>query len=304
MAAIDKLKDNLPQKEDGTGTRLDPSSGDTSRGESPSHPKKPSPVMPRKDEKQQQQQQLPQKTPMKSQRMRLGALKKKPEKTKIPFSAQEIAEELKKDLPEEFINWKDLEFAQELGSGTSGNVFRGFYKSQEVAIKVLERERESRFEEFKHELKILSSVRGPYIVKFFGACVEPTPCLVMEYCARKSLCHILKDEKIEFRWDDFINFSTAIVKGIQTLHNHNPPIFHRDLKSLNILVTKDWVPRVCDFGLSRFRTAQNMSTFNRIRGTMAYCAPESFKGVPYSAKGDIYSLGILFWEMLYRVVTR
>ena len=167
----------------------------------------------------------------------------------------------------------------------------------------MEKEREHRLEEFKFEFKILSSIRGNNVVHFFGACLEPKPCLVMEFCSCGSLYDLLNDTKLEFKWTDVLRFAHEMTQAIDILHNNIPQILHRDLKSMNFLVTKDWILKVSDFGLSRFNTVTNMSTLYELRGTMSYCAPETFQGKHYTTKGDIYSLGILFWEMMYRCVT-
>ena len=148
-----------------------------------------------------------------------------------------------------------------------------------------------------------SAIRGPHIVHFYGACLEPKPCLIMEYCSRGSLYDLLNDKKIDFKWPDLLRISLEMTEAIDILHNNEPQILHRDLKSMNFLVTKEWIIKVSDFGLSRFNTNTNMSTLHELRGTMSYCAPETFQGKHYTTKGDIYSLGILFWEMMYRCIT-
>jgi len=92
--------------------------------------------------------------------------------------------------------------------------------------------------------------------------------------------------------------------GINALHKRNPPIMHRDLKSLNLLVTETWDVKVCDFGLSRFDTSSNMKTLTKVRGTYCYSAPELYGAQKFTIKSDIYSLGILLWEMAYRCIRK
>jgi len=94
----------------------------------------------------------------------------------------------------------------------------------------------------------------------------------------------------------------GIVGGILTLHSHNPPILHRDLKTLNVLVTSDFMCKVCDFGLSRFETPSNAETLLKCRGTIAYIAPEVYNQLGYFKQSDVYSIAIMMWEILNRLV--
>eukprot|EP01127_Copromyxa_protea_P020199 TRINITY_DN6713_c0_g1_i1.p1 TRINITY_DN6713_c0_g1~~TRINITY_DN6713_c0_g1_i1.p1 ORF type:complete len:893 (+),score=139.48 TRINITY_DN6713_c0_g1_i1:40-2718(+) len=197
-----------------------------------------------------------------------------------------------------------IEFTAKLGSGTSGQVFKGLFNRQEVAIKVLNESPnfETELEEFKKEFEILRKVNSPYMIKFYGAVIEKNLCMVMELCERGSLHDVLlKNTELKLNWDYGLNFSRDIAEGISVLHNHEPPIIHRDLKSLNLLVTKDWRVKVCDFGLSRL-VQGDLKTFNRLCGTFAYCAPEVFKGGMATEKSDVYSMGIVFWEILNTII--
>ncbi|EGG13487.1 hypothetical protein DFA_11248 [Cavenderia fasciculata] len=99
-----------------------------------------------------------------------------------------------------------------------------------------------------------------------------------------------------------ISGKVQLLRGISTLHQSSPQIVHRDVKSLNFLVTRDWRIKVADFGLSRFNTKSNQMTLNKTRGTSAYCAPEVFQGKEYSEKSDVYSLGVVFWELAFALV--
>jgi len=104
-------------------------------------------------------------------------------------------------------------------------------------------------------------------------------------------------------WSDIIKWAKQTVKGIDALHNWDPPLVHRDIKSMNLLLDNDMNIKVCDFGLSRFRTLMNAATLGELRGTMAYAPPEIYNGQLFSYKSDIYSLGVVFWEMMMRVIT-
>eukprot|EP01126_Amoeba_proteus_P031110 TRINITY_DN3061_c1_g1_i1.p1 TRINITY_DN3061_c1_g1~~TRINITY_DN3061_c1_g1_i1.p1 ORF type:complete len:866 (+),score=190.17 TRINITY_DN3061_c1_g1_i1:441-3038(+) len=192
-----------------------------------------------------------------------------------------------------------IEFTEKLGSGASGQVFKGLYQHQEVAIKVLNAtDFDNQLEEFRKEFDILRKVNSPYMITFYGAVIERNLCMVMELCERGSLYDVLLKTP-KHGWERLLGFARDMAEGIAVLHNLEEPIIHRDLKSLNLLVTKDWKVKVCDFGLSRSVNRNNLETFKKLRGTFAYCAPEVFKGESCTAKSDVFSMGICIWELLH-----
>jgi len=199
----------------------------------------------------------------------------------------------------------DCEFTVKLGSGASGTVYKGLFRDKEVAIKVLKTEQSQKeLEEFKKEFQIMSTIQSPYIVFFFGAVLEPKLCMVMELCELGSLYHVMNDPKIDFDWGRVLNMSKQMTKGIDCLHTHKPQILHRDFKSLNIMVNTQLMCKVGDFGLSRFNTDTQKETLAKMRGTFAYCAPEVYRGEPFSTAADIFSLGIVLWELVVRCIKR
>jgi len=197
----------------------------------------------------------------------------------------------------------DLEYIKILGKGNAGKVWKGLWLEREVAIKVLKNNDPAYVEDFKKEFLTMSAVVSKRIVKIFGACLEPKICMVMEFCERGSLYDILKDEKIKLCWDHIFKFAIEIADGINCLHTWIPKIYHRDLKSLNILVSKSWDVKIADFGLARFDTNTNATTMETFVGTIGWNAPELFGGKKYSASSDVYSIAIIFWEMVVRIIT-
>jgi len=199
----------------------------------------------------------------------------------------------------------ELEFAMKLGSGTSGTVYKGLYKGEDVAIKVLKSEQSSKeLDEFKKEFQIMSSIQSPYLVFFFGAVLEPKMCMVMELCSKGSLYHVMSDLKNDLGWDRSFQFAKEMVRGVECLHSWTPQVVHRDLKSLNLMVNDTWHVKVADFGLSRFNTDTHKDTLVKMRGTFAYCAPEVYFGEQFSIKADVFSLGIILWEIVTRCIKR
>jgi len=136
-------------------------------------------------------------------------------------------------------------------------------------------------------------------VPFLGACVHPEFMLVTEYMERGSLTELLGNPAIAMSGALKIKLSQDIAKGMLYLHTRHPPIVHRDVKSLNILVTKDWKAVVADFGLTKI---MNRAFLNSYCGSPAWVAPEVLRGEQYDESADVYSYGIVLWEMLTRTL--
>jgi hypothetical protein len=201
------------------------------------------------------------------------------------------------------IRYDELEFTKKLGAGASGQVYKGICRGKEVAIKVLTNVSvEETMEEFKKELSIMTTVRSPYMVTFFGATISPKLCMVMELCSKGSLYHVLNDRTFNWNWDLMFRAALDMSYGMDVLHSWDPAIVHRDLKSLNLLVTSDFRIKVCDFGLSRFTAGTNLETFKKLCGTFAYCAPEIFNGGTFTGKSDVFSMGMVLWELLIKLL--
>jgi len=191
---------------------------------------------------------------------------------------------------------------KKLGKGCSSVVYRGRYNGQRVAVKVLNLENETVLKDFRNELEIISKVRNQYVVHFYGACFEPKICVVMELCENKSLWHYMKETDKDINWDLFFQWTGDIARGINVLHLWKPQIVHRDLKTLNILLDDDLKIKICDFGLSRYSNSDYFKTLTQLRGTIVYTSPELLNRSKYTPKSDVYSLGIIFWEITYRLI--
>merc|ERR1711871_1484218 len=154
----------------------------------------------------------------------------------------------------------------------------------------------------------MSSLRSPHVVFFYGACIQPSLCMVLEFCHRGSLYDVLVDPKEDISWRRLFRGAIDTMKGLTCLHYWKPVIVHRDLKTLNLLVDENYLVKVSDFGLSRFSGAEvpdkNQETLGKLRGTYAYCAPEVYFGQLYSPAADIFSMGVILWEMAYRCIMR
>jgi len=129
----------------------------------------------------------------------------------------------------------------------------------------------------------------------------------MEFCSKGSLYSLLKDEGGYLDWEKSLKMLEDITVGLLALHRHSPTILHRDLKTLNVLVTDQSGPeltcKLCDFGLSRFDTTSSAQTLLKCRGTYAYIAPEVYSQKGYFIQSDVYSVSIMIWEFVNRLIT-
>lgn len=197
----------------------------------------------------------------------------------------------------------DLEFIKSLGQGASGEVFQGTFKGEPVAIKVLKTNNtDSEVDEFKKEFSVLVSFSSPYIIRFKGACLADRLCMVMEFCPHGSLYDLLRSPDFVMTWELFFRFAIETTAGLAVLHKAKPGILHRDMKTLNLLVDKDYHAKLCDFGLSRFNTGSNLATLSKCRGTYAYIAPEVYNCETFTTKSDVYSVAMILWELTYRMI--
>jgi len=204
---------------------------------------------------------------------------------------------------------KDLEIFEKslLGAGGSGSVCKGRYQGIDVAIKKLRMlqtaEDKEAFEEFRKEASIMAQLRHPNIVVLYGACMElENYYIVMEYMERGSLDKILHSRE-QIDWSRKLQLALGISRGLTCLHRRN--ILHRDLKSLNILVNRNWEAKITDFGLSKMNASSVMTSL--VYGTLLWTAPEilntnphATQEMPYSKGSDIYGFGIILWELLTR----
>lgn len=106
--------------------------------------------------------------------------------------------------------------------------------------------------DFASEVTLLQQLHHPNIVGLVGTCIDPIA-LLTEYCHRGNLFLMLNDAKCPLAWERKLSFALGLAEGMHYLHTRDPILIHRDLKSLNVLINRDWTVKVTDFGLSRFK---------------------------------------------------
>lgn len=197
------------------------------------------------------------------------------------------------------IPWKDLQIGERIGIGSYGEVFRADWNGTEVAVKkfLVQDFTGHALTQFKCEAEMMIRLRHPNVVLFMGAVTRPPNLSILtEFLPRGSLYRLLHrsgtqiDEKIR------IKMALDVVRGMNYLHTSHPTVVHRDLKSPNLLVDKNWVVKVCDFGLSRVKHHTFLSS-NSTAGTPEWMAPEVLRNEPSNEKCDVYSFGVILWEM-------
>eukprot|EP00055_Hartaetosiga_balthica_P004541 m.12026 g.12026 ORF g.12026 m.12026 type:complete len:1198 (+) comp3941_c0_seq1:220-3813(+) len=238
----------------------------------------------------------------------------------IQESQQELTE-LKKAWE---IDADDLKFERSIDAGAFGEVWLASWQDRMVAVKKLKQSvnlfDERAVEDFNAEVSLIRSLRHRNIVFFFGAGVlDECPFLVTEFMSRGSLSSILASD-IELSKTRCIEFALDTASGMTFLHELDPPRIHRDIKSANMLVSDQWVVKVADFGTARLcnhvlpgvasnssshdSPGSNYSSTNMTTavGTLVWSAPEVLDGKPYGPFADVFSFGVVLYEICTRCV--
>lgn len=203
------------------------------------------------------------------------------------------------DVAELEIPWEDLVIGERIGLGSYGEVYHADWNGTEVAVKkFLDQDFSGdALAEFRSEVRIMRRLRHPNVVLFMGAVTRPPNLsIITEFLPRGSLYRILHRPNCQIDEKRRIKMALDVAKGMNCLHTSIPTVVHRDLKSPNLLVDKNWNVKVCDFGLSRLKHNTFLSS-KSTAGTPEWMAPEVLRNEPSNEKCDVYSFGVILWEL-------
>lgn len=191
---------------------------------------------------------------------------------------------------------------EKIGTGGMANVYKAtdLRSNKTVAVKILRQEFSHDADlvrRFKNESKAISILNHPNIVKVYDVSVsEKMQYIVMEYIEGITLKEYLNQRGGKITWRETLHFITQVLGALQ--HAHENGVVHRDVKPQNIMLLANGNVKMMDFGIARISRAENQLMTGKAMGSVHYISPEQAKGDLTDAKSDIYSVGVMMYEML------
>lgn len=207
------------------------------------------------------------------------------------------------------ISLDEITWGETIGHGAFATVYRANVRGEDVAVKKLVTQNnlpmtEKSVRDFLSEVGLLRVLHHPNIIGFVGTCVDPVAVLT-EFCQKGNLFMVLNEKGAGYRemgWGRKIAIARGLAAGMEYLHSREPILIHRDLKSLNVLLNRAWEVKLSDFGLSRWKPNSLTDIMTMQCGTYHWMAPEVINSTQYTEKADVYSFGIILWEIAARAI--
>ena len=193
------------------------------------------------------------------------------------------------------------ELLELIGTGGMADIYKAkdITEDRIVAVKILKNEfagSEDFLRRFRNESKAIALLSHPNIVKIYDVGFnEQIQFIVMEYIDGISLAEYIKLQGV-LKWKDAVYFTIQILRALQ--HAHDRGIVHRDIKSQNVMMLPDGTIKVMDFGIARFNRETDKTLSEKAIGSVHYISPEQARGEMTDEKSDIYSVGVMLYEML------
>ena len=193
------------------------------------------------------------------------------------------------------------EITELIGVGGMADVYKAtdIIDNKLVAVKILKKEfaeNEEFLRRFRNESKAIALLSHPNIVKIYDVGFsDKLQFIVMEYIDGITLKEYIDNEQV-LTWKDSVHFIIQILRALQ--HAHDRGIVHRDIKPQNIMLLTDGTIKVMDFGIAKFARGDSSTQTDQAIGTVHYISPEAARGDETDEKSDIYSVGVMLYEML------
>ncbi|OEL22627.1 Chitin elicitor receptor kinase 1 [Dichanthelium oligosanthes] len=188
--------------------------------------------------------------------------------------------------------------SNKIGQGGFGAVYYAELRGEKAAIKKMDMQATN---EFLAELKVLTHVHHLNLVRLIGYCTESSLFLVYEFIENGNLSQHLRGTGLApLSWAARVQIALDSARGLEYIHEHTVPVYiHRDIKSANILIDKNYRAKVADFGLTKLTEVGNTSLPTRgIVGTFGYMPPEYARYGDVSPKVDVYAFGVVLYELI------
>ncbi len=188
-----------------------------------------------------------------------------------------------------------------IGVGGMANVYKATDLSdgKTVAVKILREEfyeNEELLRRFKNESKAIAMLSHPNIIEVYDVCFSHNMrCIVMEYIDGITLKEYMEEQR-PLGWKETVHFILQILKALS--HAHSKGIVHRDIKPQNVMLLSDAKIKITDFGIARFARSESHTLTDRAIGSVHYISPEQARGDHTDQRADIYSIGVMLYEML------